>query len=328
MTSSPGLRPFRFGLILDSRTATRDGVVGLARRAEAAGIGVLLGTDHLGRWAALPLLQSAAEATRLRIGTFVLNNDLRHPAVLAQELTTIDAITGGRLEIGIGAGWNRVEYDAAGLSFNPPAVRVARMQASLRMLKQAMSEGRIDHPGDDAYPAMHQRDLPTSVQRPHPPFMVGGGGPRVLRFAAREADIVGLDPRSLPGGGADPDRRHRGGDRSQGGMDPGRGRRAIGGARAQHRIVRARSDLPAAERPSPTTGLRHQRGRAASQSALPRRRLRGDGRDPRRPPRALGHQLHRAPAGAPCGHVARDRAPGRDLIRTLTRSRPSRGRCA
>lgn len=204
MTSSPGLRPFRFGLILDSRTATRDGVVGLARRAEAAGIGVLLGTDHLGRWAALPLLQSAAEATRLRIGTFVLNNDLRHPAVLAQELTTIDAITGGRLEIGIGAGWNRVEYDAAGLSFDPPAVRVARMQASLRMLKQAMGEGRIDHPGDDAYPAMHQRDLPTSVQRPHPPFMVGGGGPRVLRLAAREADIVGLDPRSLPGGGADP----------------------------------------------------------------------------------------------------------------------------
>ena len=204
MTDPPERRPFRFGLILDSHAATRAGVVELARRAEAAGIGVLLGTDHLGRWATLPLLQSAAESTGLRIGSFVLNNDLRHPTVLAQELTTIDAITDGRLEIGIGAGWNRDEYESAGLRFDPPAMRLARMQASLRMLKQAMSTGRIDHPADDAYPEIHQLELPTSTQRPHPPFMVGGGGPRLLRFAAQEADIVGIDPRSLPEGGADP----------------------------------------------------------------------------------------------------------------------------
>jgi probable F420-dependent oxidoreductase len=150
------------------------------------------------------LLQCAAEATGLRIGSYVLNNDLRHPTVVAQELTTIDAITGGRLEVGIGAGWNREEYEAAGLTFDPPRRRVARMQASLRMLKQAMRDGHIDHLADGAYPDIHQRDLPTSVQRPHPPFMVGGGGPRVLRFAAREAEIVGIDPRSLPAGGADP----------------------------------------------------------------------------------------------------------------------------
>ena len=204
VTNPPERRPFRFGLILDSRGATRDGVVELARQAEVAGIDVLLGTDHLGRWATLPLLQAAAEATSIRIGSFVLNNDLRHPTVLAQELTTIDAITGGRLEIGIGAGWNRTEYEAAGLSFDPAGMRVGRMQASLRMLKQAMREGRIDHPADEAYPAIHQQDLPMSVQRPHPPLMVGGGGPLVLRFAAREAHIVGIDPRSLPAGGADP----------------------------------------------------------------------------------------------------------------------------
>lgn len=203
MIQPPERRPFRFGLILDSRRATRDDVVELARRAEADGIGVLLGTDHLGRWATLPLLQSAAEATGLRIGSFVLNNDLRHPTVLAQELTTIEAITGGRLEIGIGAGWNREELEAAGLRFDPAGARVGRMQASLRMMKQAMSEGRIDHHADDAYPAVHQADLPLSVQRPHPPFMVGGGGPRILRFAAREAEIVGIDPRSLPEGGTD-----------------------------------------------------------------------------------------------------------------------------
>lgn len=176
-----------------------------ARHAEAAGVDILLGTDHLGRWATLPLLQAAAEVTGLRIGTFVLNNDLRHPAVLAQELATLDLVTGGRLEIGLGAGWNREEYEAAGLPFDPPRRRVDRMEASVRMLKQAMSVGRIEHDGDGAYPTVRQTGLPTSIQRPHPPIMVGGGGPRVLRFAAREADIVAIDPRSLPQGGTDPD---------------------------------------------------------------------------------------------------------------------------
>ena len=182
----------------------RADVVETARRAEAAGIQVLLATDHLGNWAALSRLQAAAHATRLRVGTLVLNNDLRHPPVLAQELATIDAMTDGRLEIGIGAGWNRPEYEAAGLTFNPPPDRLRRMQASLRMIRQALSEGRIDHEADDAYPAIHQDGLPTSVQRPHPPFLVGGGGPRLLAFAAQEADIIGIDPRSLPGGGGDP----------------------------------------------------------------------------------------------------------------------------
>jgi probable F420-dependent oxidoreductase len=205
MTIPPERRPFRFGVILDSRDATRDGVLDLARRAEAAGVSILLGTDHLGRWATLPLLQSAAEATSLRIGTLVLNNDLRHPTVLAQELTTIDAITSGRLEIGIGAGWNRAEYEAAGMSFDPPPMRLGRMRASVAMLKSAMRDGRIAHPGDDAYPSIRQEGLATSAQRPHPPILVGGGGPKLLAYAAREADIVGLDPRSLPGGGTDPD---------------------------------------------------------------------------------------------------------------------------
>jgi alkanesulfonate monooxygenase SsuD/methylene tetrahydromethanopterin reductase-like flavin-dependent oxidoreductase (luciferase family) len=83
-------------------------------------------------------------------------------------------------------------------------MRLRRMEASLRMLRQALDEGRIDHDADVAYPAIRQHDLPTSVQRPHPPFLVGGGGPKLLAFAAREADIIGIDPRSLPGGGGDP----------------------------------------------------------------------------------------------------------------------------
>jgi probable F420-dependent oxidoreductase len=124
---------------------------------------------------------------------------------VAQELAAVDAMTDGRLEIGIGAGWNRSEMEAAGIPFDPPADRFRRMKAAFRILRQALNEGRIDHEADAAYPAIHQVDLPTSVQRPHPPFMVGGGGPKLLAFAAREAEIVGIDPRSLPGGGSDPD---------------------------------------------------------------------------------------------------------------------------
>ncbi|MGZ8512931.1 MAG: LLM class flavin-dependent oxidoreductase, partial [Candidatus Limnocylindria bacterium] len=198
MQIPPERRPFRFGVTLDGREGRRDRVVEIARRAEAAGAAVLLATDHLGAWGALPRLLAAAEVTSLRIGTLVLNNDLRHPPVLAQELATIDAMTDGRLEIGLGAGWNRPEYEAAGLAFDPPGVRLRRMEASLRMLRQALGEGRIDHEADDAYPAIHQHDLPTSVQRPHPPFLVGGGGPKLLAFAACEADIIGIDPRALP----------------------------------------------------------------------------------------------------------------------------------
>jgi probable F420-dependent oxidoreductase len=199
----PERRPFRFGVTLDASEGRRDRVIETARRAEAAGVHVILATDHLGSWAALSRLQAAAEATRLRIGTLVLNNDLRHPPVLAQELATLDAMTDGRLEIGLGAGWNRPEYEAAGFSFDPPADRLRRMRTSLQMIRQALEDGRIDHDADDSYPDIHQEGLPTSVQRPHPPLLVGGGGPKLLAFAAREADIIGIDPRSLPGGGGD-----------------------------------------------------------------------------------------------------------------------------
>lgn len=191
-------------MTLPGSAGSRTEVVEFARRAEAAGASVLLATDHLGNWGAIPRLVAAAQATSLRIGTLVLNNELRHPAVVAQELATVDAMTDGRLEIGIGAGWNRPEFEAAGLAFDPPADRFRRMRASFHMVRQALAEGRIDHDADAAYPAIHQLDLPMSVQRPHPPFMVGGGGPQLLAFAARNAEIIGIDPRSLPGGGGDP----------------------------------------------------------------------------------------------------------------------------
>jgi len=198
-------RPFRFGLIVETGQTTRKELIGHARRAEGEGYDILLGTDHLRRVASLPLLQMAAEVTRLRIGTLVLNNDFRHPVLLAQELAGVDAVTEGRLEIGIGAGWDRPEYDAAGMPFDAPGRRLARMQATVTLLRQALGEGRIERDADDAYPAMHLDQMPMSVQRPHPPFLIGGGGKRMLSYAAREADIVGIDPRAFPDGGHDPE---------------------------------------------------------------------------------------------------------------------------
>jgi probable F420-dependent oxidoreductase len=201
MTSAVPQRPFRFGMLLElGPRSTLPEVLEAARRAEDAGCSIVLGTDHFNRLGVLPVLQSIAERTSLRIGTLVMNNDMRHPAVLAQDLASIDHATDGRLEIGLGAGWDKGEYEAIGVSFDRAGLRVGRLQASVRMLKGALGEGRLEHAGSDAYPAMSLADMPRSVQRPHPPILVGGGSPRVLRFAGREADIAGLDTRSLPDG--------------------------------------------------------------------------------------------------------------------------------
>ncbi len=204
MTTPGAQRPFRFGLLLETTDRTTlDEVLHDGRRAEDVGCSIVLGTDHFNRLSVLPLLQTVAERTSLRIGTLVLNNDMRHPALLAQDLASIDHATGGRLEIGLGAGWDRGEYEAIGVPFDPPGRRVDRLQASVQILKQALGEGRIERGIDGAYPSMRLDSMPRSLQRPHPPMLVGGGGPRVLRFAARQADIVGLDTRALPDGSHD-----------------------------------------------------------------------------------------------------------------------------
>jgi len=123
------VRPFRFLAAAPFGSPDARELAEAARRAEAAGFSTLVLPDHLlGQHAPVPLLTAAAAATeRLRVGTFVLNVDLRHPAVLAQELASLDVLSGGRLEIGIGAGWNRPEYDAIGVPFEPVPVRVARL---------------------------------------------------------------------------------------------------------------------------------------------------------------------------------------------------------
>jgi probable F420-dependent oxidoreductase len=198
------MRPFRFlaaaATPVDGRTLAET-----ARRAEATGVSVLVVPDHLvDQMAPVPTLAYAAAVTqRLRFGTFVLNNDLRHPAVLAHDLATLDLLSGGRLEIGIGAGWNEPEYTQTGQPFDPVGTRVARLAEGIEVLRGCFGDGPFGFRGDH-YTIDGYDGRPKPVQRPHPPFMVGGGGRRVLALAGRVADIVSFAPRTLPGRVRDP----------------------------------------------------------------------------------------------------------------------------
>lgn len=171
--------------------------------AESIGYSHLTIHDHLTpQLAPIPVLTAVAMATeRLRLCPLVFNNDLRHPAVLAQDLATLDLISEGRVVVGIGAGWNELEYVAAGITFDPPGIRIDRVLESVTVLRGLFAEGAFSFSGR-YYTITEMDGQPKPVQRPHPPFLIGGTRERVLRVAAREADIVGLDLRqdraSLP----------------------------------------------------------------------------------------------------------------------------------
>ncbi|GAA4616483.1 LLM class F420-dependent oxidoreductase [Actinoallomurus liliacearum] len=186
-------RPFRFGAVLrDADTAAA--WAAKARRLEDSGFDVLLVPDHLvgPRFAPIAALTAAACATtRLRVGTLVFANDFRHPAVLAKEAATIDLLSGGRLEFGLGTGWMARDYAGAGLRLDPPGARISRLAEAIQVLKGLWRGGPYSFTGEHyTLSGLEQRPLP--VQRPHPPLVLGGGGPRMLRLAAREADVVNL----------------------------------------------------------------------------------------------------------------------------------------
>ena len=198
------MRPFRF--LAEGRDVADARALGeTARRAEALGFDALVIPDHLiDQLSPVPAMAVIAAATeRLRIGAFVLNNDLRHPAVLAQDLASLDVLSDGRLEVAIGAGWNKAEYEAIGIGFDRGPVRVARLVEAVAVLKGCFADGPLTHRGEH-YTITGYDARPKPVQRPHPPFLIGGGGKRILSFAAREANIVGLAPRLLPGVVGDP----------------------------------------------------------------------------------------------------------------------------
>src|SRR3954468_17215 len=192
-------RPIRFSFTGGS-SSKRERLLDSARTVEALGYSTFGLADHFVRPLA-PLVagQAVADATtRLRITQTVLAQDFRQPAVLAKELATLDVLSEGRLQIGLGAGWLRQEYEDASIRFDPAPVRIARLEETAIILKGLFGDGPFSFSGEH-HSVSALDGLPKPVQRPGPPIMIGGGGRKVLGVAARQADIVQLMP-SNPGG--------------------------------------------------------------------------------------------------------------------------------
>jgi probable F420-dependent oxidoreductase len=170
-------------------TAWRD----FARKAEALGYATLVLPDHFSQQLApLPALAAAAQVTStLRFGTLVLDNDFRHPAAMAKEAATVDVLTDGRFELGIGTGSQPADNEHTGIPLDPPGVRVERFIETLEILKAWTSRDAITFEGKH----YHLSDLPAyprPIQQPRIPILMGARGPRMLRLAAREADSIGI----------------------------------------------------------------------------------------------------------------------------------------
>jgi probable F420-dependent oxidoreductase len=199
-------RPFRFGVQSFSATSASEWK-GKARRAEELGYSVLSLADHIfgpgpaqeatmhppQELAAVPAMAIAAEATStLRIACRVFCVDYRHPVMLAKEAATLDLLSEGRMEIGVGAGWLQGEYEAVGIPFERPGLRISKLAEALTVMKQLMAEGQIDFEGEH-FKVQGFDGRPKPVQKPHPPIMIGGGAERILSLAGREADIVSFN---------------------------------------------------------------------------------------------------------------------------------------
>jgi probable F420-dependent oxidoreductase len=188
------VHPFRFAVQL-ARASSGDGWAQTARRAETLGYDVLAMPDHLGdQLSPLVALSAAAAATtRLRVCAFVFANDYRHPLILARVAATLDLLSGGRFEMGMGAGWMVEDYHRLGMSYDPGPRRVDRLEEAIPLVKRLLAGETVTHDGPH-YHLVAARAGVETVQKPQPPLAIGAGGPRMLRLAGREADIVGLVP--------------------------------------------------------------------------------------------------------------------------------------
>ncbi len=185
---------FRFALQV-SRTATAAEWRDLARQAENLGYSTLYVPDHLDdQWAPMIALAVAAEATTtIRVGTLVLDNDFRHPVLMAKEAATLDAMTGGRFELGLGAGWLRADYDQSGIPFDSPAVRIARLAEGIEIMRAMWETGSATFEGAH-YRVTDVVGAPAPLTPGGPPLVIGGGSRRILELAGRHADVVSVVP--------------------------------------------------------------------------------------------------------------------------------------
>lgn len=199
------MKPFRFGVNVRG-AGSRAEWADKARKVEDLGYAVLGVPDHLTElFAPMPALVSAAGATkRLRVGTTVLNNDFRHPVLAAREAATVDLLTDGRLELGMGAGYMKSEYEQAGLAFESGGARVERLAEAVTIVKRLLTGEQVSFAGRH-YRVTGHKIHPLPVQRPHPPILIGGSGPRLLTLAAQQADMIGLTGITFRQGGTAPD---------------------------------------------------------------------------------------------------------------------------
>jgi probable F420-dependent oxidoreductase len=196
-------RPFRFG-VASYGASSGKAWISKAKNVEQLGFSTLLVPDHfIEQIATIPALTSAAVITKnLRVGSIVLCNDFRHPILLAKEAATIDFLSDGRFELGIGAGWMKAEYDAIGINYDKPGERVSRLIEAVKIIKGYWGETPFSFKGKH-YTVDESKGIekiPRPIQKPHPPILIGGGGKRTLSFAAKEADIVGIALRVRPDG--------------------------------------------------------------------------------------------------------------------------------
>lgn len=173
---------------------TREGWITLARKAEDLGYATFSVADHyINEMLPIAALMYVADATSmLRIGSSVFDVNYRHPVLLAKEVAAIDWFSGGRFELGLGAGALRVDYDHVGLPFDPPGVRIQRLAESVSIFKQFFTQDSVTFTGEH-YRVTDLPAIPKAAQRPHPPIFIGGGGKKLLTLAAREADIIGVE---------------------------------------------------------------------------------------------------------------------------------------
>lgn len=192
-------RKFRFGIKIEAMS--RAELIEQVRQAEDLGYSSLTVSDHLSMPRLGPIATLAALAaldSSLRLTSAVFGNDFRHPAILASEAATIDLISDGRLEFGIGTGWWEPDYIQSGIVFDPPGTRVSRLIEAIHIIKGLFSGQTITFSGQ-YYNIRDLALMPKPVQQPHPRLLIGGGGKRMLSLAAREADIVSVNPLSKGG---------------------------------------------------------------------------------------------------------------------------------
>jgi probable F420-dependent oxidoreductase len=165
-----------------------------ARQVETLGYTTVYLPDHFGdQLSPIAALMAAADATTtLRVGSLVFDNDYRHPVVLAKEAATLDLLSDGRLDFGLGAGWLASDYEQTGIPLDPPGIRIERMAEALQIIKSFFAGGAVSFAGKH-YTVQGVEAAPLPVQKPHPPIVLGGGGKRMLHLAGREADIVNVN---------------------------------------------------------------------------------------------------------------------------------------